>query len=245
MSRWLLAIPFALAAGAAFAWKKTRLPALVANLGSKGTKAMQTVMPSDDPMRQRIVDIAQGAVGLNGSSSAKALGEFLGGPGETDIMKASMATSDKSSTCELFARAVYREAGFKLPALSAPYAISSGIEPLTDDAKAKGAWVEPSSAVAGGALVEFPKPGDIITGDYPTATAHVRILHSFDPSTMRYTSFDGGATDAKGHQEIVQRDGVWKIENGVIKDYPSVGNVHKVTGWVDAGKYAEAEGLVA
>jgi hypothetical protein len=133
---------------------------------------------------------------------------------------------------------VYRIAGFALKALYAPYAISSGIEPLVDDAKKKNAWVEPTPGAT-------PSPGDIITGDFPTATAHVRVLKTFDPSTGRYTSIDGGATDAKGHQEIVEREGVWKIESGVIMDHPTVGNVHKVTGWIDADKYWEAEGLAA
>ena len=67
------------------------------------------------PIRQRVVQAALGAVGLNATDRTTEFEDFLGGPGESDVMKRGMALSPQSSTCGLVARAILRTAGFTDP----------------------------------------------------------------------------------------------------------------------------------
>lgn len=189
-------------------------------------------------VRSAMVRAGQASVGLTASGDPTAIEDFFGGAGETEIMKHDMALSPSTSTCELAARAWLRKAGFTHPSLKAPYAIGSGIWPVWQDADRKGAVVYARSD-----LNVFPQEGDIVALDFPTASAHVKLVERADPATMRIDTIDGGALDANGKQSIQRRSAVWTKQGNGYKDTPSFGNVHNVTGWIDVQKYADAGGM--
>lgn len=183
----------------------------------------------------RIASAAEAAVGMGATADAQAFGDWLGGDGETENMKMSMASAPQSSTCGLAVRAEWRIAGVDDPYLQPPYAPRIGmvITDLIDFAKQKGAWVQASpDALANtppkrGSMVAIGPQGDI---------SHVYTVTGVtDNGGGSYTveSVDGGMTDQYGKQMVGSHVRTWTVQGNVIVDAPNNSIARVVYGWVD------------
>ena len=180
----------------------------------------------------RIASAAEAAVGMGATADAQAFGDWLGGPGETENMKQSMASAPQSSTCGLAVRAEWREAGVDDPYLQAPYLPRIGmvITDLIDFAKQKGAWILASPDALPpkrGAMVAVGPQGDI------THVYTVTGVTANADGTYTITSVDGGMTDQYGRQMVGTHTRTWTTQGNLIVDSPNGSVARVVYGWTD------------
>jgi hypothetical protein len=175
--------------------------------------------------RDRICEIARKYAGTGASHEPDKYKELLAGDVETPAMAAAML---KMSTCGLFARGVWRQAGVDAAVLNRSYVPGRAVSDLFVVAYSKDAWVKASTDKA-------PKPGDvfIIYNADSGADAHVGIV-----VTANAPNADGSLVlgTCEGGQGNYGADSGAFIRSWVVKNGAFFMGTRRVRGWVDADK---------
>lgn len=183
---------------------------------------------SDSPIRERMFELANAAVGLGAARSNRADYLDLIAPGETAAVASSLA---KASGCGLVVRGLWGRLGLDDPRLRAPYVVGSVISTIVAMAHEAAAW-RPASQLAYN--IATPDVGDVVVFEAPE---HVCTVVRVVPGTPVIAddslwSVDGGQRDAGGAEVVLTRQRVL-----VRGPNPSAG-ARPILGWVDLDQLA-------
>ena len=179
------------------------------------------------PIRQRLVDIATGLVGLDDATDPARYLALVCGPGDVDgpIRRA----LEGASGCALAVRGIWRAAGLVHPLIDDRYRVGWAMQDLETIATEAGAWVP-----ARGRMVALPMPGDAVILSSPTGGHAFTVTALHVGERVELESVDGGQKDAKGRQWIARMHRYWTTDGGEIWDHAY--QARQVHGFVNVDK---------